>query len=415
MGSERFYEAISKPEVEKILSGIVWLAETTEEVSLFEAQGRVLAETLLSSVDVPNFLKSRMDGFAVIAKDTFAATETTPIILIKVGEVAAGATFGGKVAEGKCVKIATGAPIPEGADAVVMIEDVEEIDNEVKVFQAVSPGQHVIKIGTDVKKRDELVSKGAILTDRDLGVLCAVGIPRVRVYRKPKIVIYSTGDEIIPPGEPLSPGKIYDINSTTLFHAISKAGGHPVFKGILEDDPAKLTRTLKQELQESEFIIFSGGTSKGIGDYLPSIVKKFENIVFLIHGMQIKPGKPTLICAVNVEDNIKTIVILPGYPTSCLTIFNQFISPLINRAARLPQETKRVVEAIAAQRIYSDQGRFEFKMVSLKKEGNALKVIPIPTGSESITTLAKADGYIEVPELVAIIPEGKQVLVHLFD
>jgi len=415
VGNERFYQAITKTEVENILSGLVWLARETELVDLNDAQNRVLADNIFAPINVPHFIKSRMDGYAVVARDTFEATETTPVTLNKIGEVPAGATFEGTVQESQCVKIATGAPLPEGADAVVMIENVEELENKVKIFQAVSPGQYVIKIGTDVKKGEKILSKRKILTVRDLGVLSAVGMTQVKVYNKPKIVIYSTGDEVLTPGEPLLPGKIYDINSTTLYHAIIRAGGQPIFKGILKDDPNSLKTVLKRELKESDFIIFSGGTSKGIGDYLPAIVKQLDDIIFLIHGIQIKPGKPTLICAVNVEENVKIIIILPGYPTSCLTIFNQFITPLINKAARLPKETKRTLEGETAKRIYSEQGRLEFKMVSVKEEAGMFKIYPIPTGSESITTLAKADGYIEIPELVSIVPKGEKVRVFLFE
>ncbi|MHA1786086.1 MAG: molybdenum cofactor synthesis domain-containing protein, partial [Candidatus Helarchaeota archaeon] len=302
---------------------------------------------------------------------------------------------------------------PDGANAVVMIEYTERKDDEVYIYRASTPNQYIIKIGTDIKKDSVVLKKGKILNIRDLGVLSAINVRKVKVFSAPRIGIFSSGDELIQPGEELSFGKIYDINSVTLYHGVLEAGGKPTFLGILKDDLDLMRKEILENIEKYDFLLISGGTSKGIGDYMPKIIKELKDLQFFIHGIRIKPGKPTILAALKKNQNSKLLAVLPGYPTSALTIFYQFISPLIYKFRHLSPKKYDVIKAKVRKRIYSEFGRKEFKTVRLF-HANEIEAEAIHKGSESITTLAKTDGYIIIPEDIKIIEEGEEVEVHLF-
>ncbi|MFX0135931.1 MAG: gephyrin-like molybdotransferase Glp [Candidatus Hodarchaeota archaeon] len=410
----KFYQTLSADEVKKISNEKLMFSNQIEEIRIENALSRVLAENITSPIDVPEFSKSRMDGFAVKAKDTFEAEEDNPINLKKVGEIRAGEIFDGEMKEKECIQIATGAPIPKGADAVVMVEYTEEENEIVKIFKSVTPQQYIIQIGADIKKGEIILKKEKQLNTRDLGLISAVGITKISVYSRPKITIFSTGDELIAPGEKLAAGKIFDINSTTIYNAVKESGGIPLIKGIIKDDYETLNRIISEEISKTDFLIISGGTSKGIGDYLPEVIKNLKDLDFFIHGIRIKPGKPTLISAIKKNNRIMPIIVLPGYPTSALTIFYHFIAPLIRKWAHLPQPKEKIINAIAEKRIYSELGRRELRPVKIIEKGDTIYASPIHTGSEAISTLALTDGYIDIPEQIQLIEEGEEIEVVLF-
>ncbi|MHA1379942.1 MAG: molybdopterin-binding protein [Candidatus Helarchaeota archaeon] len=410
----KFYETLTADVVENKLKEYFKFQIKVEEIHLYNALGRILAENIISPIDVPGFAKSRMDGYAVKAKDTFGAEEDNPINLKKVGDVRAGGVFEKELNVGECVQIATGAPIPNGADAVVMVEYTEEESGIVSIYKSVTPNQYIVSIGTDIKKGNIILKREKLLNTRDLGLISAIGLTKIKVYSKPKIAVFSTGNELVAPGGELEFGKIFDINSTTIFNAIKESGGIPIIKGIIKDDYETLKNKISNEIPENDFVIISGGTSKGIGDYLPKVIKNLENIDFYVHGIRIKPGKPTLISAIKENNLIKPIIVLPGYPTSALTIFYHFIAPIIRRWAHLPPKKENVIKAVAEKRIYSELGRRELRAVKVIEKNNSIYATPIHTGSEAISTLALTDGYTDIPAQVQLIEEEEVIEVVLF-
>ncbi len=404
-----FYTTTSLQDVIQALSKIS-IKRKIEKISINEALGRVLAEDFFSPIDVPHFQRAARDGYAVRASDTFGAEEEEAKILRILGEIKAGEKSNLHVEEGGCVKIATGAPIPEGADAVVMVEYTEEEDDQVRIYRPVSPEENVVKIGRDIRKEQKILSKGTVLSIQDLGVISATGVTEVNVYSKPLVTVASTGNEIITPGSKLEYGKIYDINSVTITQAVKQSGGSPIYRGIIPDDKEELIKSIKYSLVNADIAIFSGGTSKGPGDTVPTALSEVSKPDFLIHGISIKPGKPTAVAAYNG----KPVFMLPGYPTSALMVYYTLVDPQIRRWAGLPPTSRPQVKAVTGKRIYSERGRLNFQPVRLQLEKEKLVAYPVPTGSEAITTLALSQGYIEIGSEVQFIEEGEEVKVYLF-
>nr|MDO8079731.1 molybdopterin-binding protein [Candidatus Freyarchaeota archaeon] len=412
MGEETqksFYITTPLEEVLRELSKIS-IKRRVENVSINVAFGRVLAEDFFSPINVPHFKRASKDGYAVKASDTFGAEEDDPKTLKVLGELRAGEKSDLVTDKGGCVKIATGALMPEGADAVVMVEFTEEEENHVRIYRPVSPDENVMKIGGDIKEKQKVLSKGTILSIQDLGVLSATGVREVKVYSKPLVTVASTGDEIINPGADLEPGKIYDINSVTIIQAVRQSGGEPIYMGVIPDDEDELIKAIKYSLEKADIAIFSGGTSKGPGDTVPTALREVSKPDFLIHGVSIKPGKPTAIASYNG----KPVFMLPGYPTSALVVYYTIVDPQIRRWAGLPPASRPQVKAIAGMRIYSERGRFNFQPVRLEHEKGEIRAYPVPTGSEAITTLASSQGYVEIKPEIQFIEAGEDIMVYLW-
>ena len=383
-----------------------------EELALEEAYGAVLAEDVYSDVDVPGFPRAAVDGFAVVAQDTFGAEEDEPKALKIVGSVRAGEEPRFEIEAGSAAEIATGAPMPGGANAVVMVEYTQTKGGELLVFKAVSPGENVTPMGNDVMAGEFVLRKGQRITSREAGVLAAIGRRRVRVFRRPKVGIISTGDELSEPGEALSFGKIYDVNSASLSCAVLENGGLPLRLGVARDDPEEIEGALRAALQGSDVVITSGSTSAGSGDVIYNLLDGLGSPGLLVHGLKVKPGKPAAIAVANG----KPIFGLPGYPTSAMIIFTILVAPIIRSMAGLGgQVGGPSLMAKVAKRIPSAKGRAEFLPVHLvRSEAGEALAYPILKGSGAITSFSMADGFVEIPEGQEFLEEGDEVEVKLF-
>ena len=408
-------KTISFKEAKRLINNKIKIIPKIEEISIKNALNRVLARDIISPIDVPSFDRSLRDGFAVIAEDTFRADEISPVTLKLVAGIRAGEVSTKSLKSGECIEIATGAPIPKGANAVVMIEFSEQEDNYIKIYKTATPMQFITKIGTDIKRNQIVLNKFTILSPRELGTLAALGYQKVSVFTKPRVSILSTGNELLSSNEQISYGKIYDINATTLYNSIVESEGIPIKMGISPDDSKIISQKLNEMINISDIVIVTGGTSKGKGDLLPEILTNFENIDFLIHGVRIKPGKPIIISSIKSTISSIPIFVLPGNPTSCLITYNLFIDPLVRKFTYFPQKEEKIIKAKVKQRIYSSEGRTIFQPVKIIDQTTTEIIIaPIQTGSESITTLSHTDGYIKIPEEIQFLEENQIVDLYLF-
>ena len=382
-----------------------------EEVPLTEAYGRVLAEDVISLIDVPPFDRASMDGYAVKAEDTFGADEANPIQLKVIGRIKAGQQPEVEVNHGEAVEIATGAPLPRGANAVVMVEYTAERNGTLYIYRAVSPGENVMSAGSDLMIGERALRKGTLLHAREIAVLAALGFSKVKVYKKPKIAIFSTGDELQPVDEPLKPWKIYDVNTYTLAAEVQRCGCTPIIKGILPDNFPLICNALQEALSEADVVLISGGTSAGEGDLVYRALESLGPPGILIHGLSIKPGKPTVIASAKG----KPIFGLPGYPVSALMVFMELVEPFLLNLAGLPAATRKAVKAVVPLRLSGAKGRRWLLPVSLvKRADGTLAAYPLLGGSGAVTSLAYADGYITVSEHIDILEENTPVEVKLF-
>ncbi len=380
-----------------------------EEVDLFNATGRVSAEDVYAISDVPPFDRATMDGYAVKAEDTFEADEENPVRLKVLGYISAGEWKDIEVTNGCAVEIATGAPMPKGSNAVVMVEYTKRIGDYVEIFKAVAPGENVMSAGSDVMQGELILRKGDIITHRDIGVLASCGISKVKVYKRPTVAIISTGNELVEVGKELEFGKIYDVNSYTLFSAVEENGGKALFLGIARDKEDEIERLIRRGLEIADIVITSGGTSAGVGDIVYRVLNKWKPGV-IVHGIAVKPGKPAIIAICNG----KPVFGLPGYPTSALIVFEVLVAPILRALAGIPKEENRIRAKIATK-TFSAEGRREFLPVNIAKGSEGYMAYPVSGYySGAITSLAFSDGFIEIPENVVMLEEGENVEVKLF-
>ena len=383
-----------------------------EEVTLFESVGRVLAADIVAANGVPPFDRSTVDGYAVRAEDTFGAEENRPGTLKICGTVRTGHLPKVKVGKEQAAEIFTGAPIPEGADAVVMIEDTQRESGQIRVFRATPKYGNVMKAGNDIRKGEIVLAKGKRLGSREIGAVASLGMNRVRVQRTPSVAVISTGPEVIKPGNRLSPGKIYDINSYSLSAAVLESDGKPVHLGIVKDEFSELQEALVAALKSADIVVTSGGVSVGPKDLMPKVLASLGTPGLIFSGIAVKPGKPT---TVGVADG-KLVYSLPGHPASALMIFHLLVRPTIQVMAGITPTKDAELEAVAAARMFSAKGRRTFVMVRLL-EDKAKRIFaePLSKGdSGAITTLTKADGFVEIPEDVQFIDANEKTIVRLF-
>ncbi|AEC52154.1 molybdenum cofactor biosynthesis protein [Pyrococcus sp. NA2] len=375
-----------------------------EVIPLEKALGRVIAEDVVSPIDVPPFDRAIVDGYAVKAEDTFMASEANPIELKIIGEIHAGDEPRVELNRGETVYISTGAMLPKGADAVIQFEDVDVIDDKIRIYKPAYPGLGVMKRGADIKKGKTLIKRGTRLGFKETALLSAIGIDRVKVFRRPRVAIISTGNEIVLPGNEIKPGQIYDINGRALADAVNELGGEGIFLGVAKDEKKSLSELIKKGIEIADIVLISGGASGGMRDLTASVIEELGEIK--VHGIAIQPGKPTIIG----EINGKPVLGLPGYPTSCLTNFTLLVVPVLLRA--LGREGRiRKRKAKLKHKVFSVKGRRQFLPVKLEGE----VAIPILKGSGAVTSFIEADGFIEIPETVESLDEGEEVEVILFE
>lgn len=387
-----------------------------ESVALAQALNRILAAPVIAAVDVPGFDRASVDGFAVRAGDTAGASEQAPKVLRLNAEILTpGAQPGLPVTSGVATLIATGGMLPRGADAVVMVEHTEtrQSDGEtlIEVSRPAAAGQCIAFAGSDLARGETVVRAGQELSSREIGMLAAVGCAAIDVRRKPRVAIISTGDEIVAPGQPLRPGAVYDSNAAILAAAVQEAGGIPEQLGIGPDDETALFRLLQQGLAGCDMVVMSGGTSKGAGDLCYRAVARFTDPGIVVHGVALKPGKPVCLAVTGG----KPVVVLPGFPTSAIFTFHEFVAPVIRAYAGLPLDKVERVEAMLPVRVASERGRTEFMMVSLVRrgDGGSLAAYPIAKGSGSVTSFSQADGFITIGRHVESLAAEAPVTVQL--
>jgi putative molybdopterin biosynthesis protein len=412
---QQFLDVIDRDEAEARFRHHLKLAPLGEEiVSLAKALGRVLSRNVISRVDVPGFDRSRMDGFAVRSIDTVGATDDSPRTLELNAEILTpGVVPAADVVAGFATIVATGGMIPRGADAVVMVEytDAQERLGQVivDVYRTVSPGAFIAAAGSDIAQGETVLRTGQVLTSREIGCLAAIGLGEVNVWRQPTVGIFSTGDELVAPGDERPLGGVYDSNGTIFAGAVEEAGGLPVPLGIAHDNEEEIAAVLERALQ-CDIVLLSGGTSKGAGDLAYRAVSKLTDPGIVVHGVALKPGKPVCLAVTRG----KPVVVLPGFPTSAIFTFHEFVAPVIRAFAGLPTGRHETVNASLPTRISSDRGRTEYVMVSLVR-GLDGKLIAYPTskGSGSVTSFGQADGFFAVGAQTEALSAGEEVDVTL--
>ncbi|MBI4485135.1 MAG: molybdenum cofactor biosynthesis protein [Acidobacteria bacterium] len=399
-----FTSTISLEEARARVQAVLRPITRTERVALADAGGRVAASDVSSSIDVPPFARSAMDGYAVVAADTATASKASPQRLRIVERVYTGQPPRTSIVTGSCAEIATGAPVPAGADAVVMVEDTAPAPDEaVDIRAAVTPGQNIGRQGSDIAAGDLVVRAGDVLTPSRVGALAAIGCADAHVFAKPRVAILSTGNEVVQPGEALVPGRIFDVNRFTLGAIVNANGGVADPRQPAHDTVEALTQAL-DDCANADLIVFSGGSSVGDRDLIVDAVAARGEMIF--HGIAVKPGKPTAFAKVRGVPFFG----MPGNPTSCLSNAYILLLPFLRAVARLPPHEPRTVRAPLGRRIVSQAGRHQFYTVRVT-DGRAF---PAFKGSGDITSLSRADGYIEIAADTSVVEEGAQVDVTLF-
>jgi len=413
----QFLDVIDRDEAERRFHAALHLEPLgTETIDVAESLGRVLAQDVLADGDVPSFDRSNVDGFAVRAADTYGASEERPRALRPLAETISTAVVPRcEVTAGTAASIATGAMLPRGADSVVMIEDTDMCEELLCVRRAITPGTGVTFAGTDIAAGETVLWRGELLTSRETGVLAAVGKTRVTVFRQPRVGILSTGDEILAPGEPPQLAHVYDSNARILADAVRELGAVPVPLGIVRDEPAQLRAVLAAALQDCDVLLLSGGTSKGAGDVSYQIVRELVQPGIVAHGVALKPGKPVCLAS----HHGKPVAVLPGFPTSAIFTFHEFVAPVIRRLGGRSMQPTRDLTARMAVRVNSEIGRTEYLLVSLvhgpqpADEDLALSAYPLGKGSGSVTSFSRADGFVTIDRHREIVAEGDRVSVRL--
>ena len=415
----QFLDVIDRDRAESLFHAAIDLAPLgVELVPLEESLHRIIAEDTISPVNVPSFDRSNYDGFAVVARDTIGADEEHPVrINLLSQEIPAGCVPETQISSQSAASIATGGMLPRGADAIVMIEhtEVEECDDgsrNLLVRRSSATGFGITYAGTDISENEVLLRRGDRLTSRDTGVLAAVGINRVSVWKRPRVAIISTGDEVISPNDTMKPALVYDSNARILADAVRELGGEPVELGIVKDNIQQLRDYLKRGIADCDVVLLSGGTSKGAGDLSYQVVQELNDPGIVAHGVALKPGKPICLAATDR----KPVVILPGFPTSAIFTFHEFLAPVIQALAGGTRESQQSQTAKLAVRVNSEVGRTEYLLVGLvpdNSQSDGLAAYPMGKGSGSVTTFSRADGFITINRHQELLDADQAVDVTL--
>lgn len=378
----------------------------TEEINCEDAYGRVLFNDVYSRMDFPPFDKALKDGFAILSEDSFGASEESPNTLEVIDFLEAGSITDKVVEKGKCVEISTGAAVPEGANAVVMVEYSEKFDDKVNLLTTATPYQDIAKKGSDIEEGNLILKKGDVLTPGRIGVLLSQGFKTIEVYKKPSVGIISSGNEITMQGEDLPFGKIYDVNGNMIKNDAISCGADARFLGVVRDRYDEVKEKIQESLNDVDILLCSGGTSAGLGDVMKHVLDELGEVY--IHGISVQPGKPTIVGLINE----KLVIGLPGNPVSALMIFNAFVAPSLAKTAGIQKEfEQKVVKGVMTRRIHSPVGRMQYQLVKVDGE----EVQPIFKDSGAIFSLSSADGYVKVEKSVELLDEGEEVEVYLFN
>ena len=411
--AQTFFKVLAPQEALRLLLAVEPVA--AEEIPSIKARARVLAEDLNSAVDLPHFHRAAMDGYAVIAKDTFGASQSLPAYLKLAGVVEMGKAADQPLASGQALRISTGGMMPPKSDAVVMVEYTDETAaGLVEIHRGVSPWQNVIQVGDDIRKGELVFRRGRRLRAHDLGALTGIGISTISVFRQPRVALISTGDEIVDANTVPLPGQVRNINQHSLAGLIEECGGKLKDWGVIRDDRAELTRAIGAALDWADLVVLSGGSSMGAKDIALETILSFPESEFVFHGISIAPGKPTIFA----KACGKPILGLPGYPVSALVIFDLFAAPLLRRlggeSAQSLGRFERTVKATLKTNVASQIGREDYVRVTLEGAANQLVAAPLPSKSGAIFTLVKADGMVRIEMNQDGLEQGEEVDVILF-
>ena len=412
---EQFLEVVSAAEARRRFEACIDRSPLgSETLTLGASLSRVLAADVIAPVDAPPFDRSNVDGFALRAADTVGASDSAPQRLALNAEViACGVAPTIEVAPGTATEIATGGVIPRGADAVVMIEHTELIEDDrspaIALSRAAASGQFISYAGSDIARGETLLRRGTQIGSGEIGMLAACGFAAVDVVGRPRVAVLSTGDELIEPGRPLRPGSVYDSNGAIIAAAVTEAGGEPVPFGAFPDDELALELAMRNALDACDMVVLSGGTSKGAGDLSHRIVSRLGKPGILVHGVALKPGKP--LCLAVIGD--KPLIVLPGFPSSAIFTFHAFVAPVIRARAGLRAEAAKRITARVPVRIASELGREEFVLVSLVAGADGLIAFPTGKGSGAVTAFSQADGFLSIDALASALDAGTAAEVTL--
>ena len=384
----------------------------TEEVPIVDSMGRILAEDIQSDIDLPDFARSIMDGFAVRGASTFGASEGNPAYLAVKGTVAMGESSNLSVGPGEAVRISTGGMLPAGTDSVVMVEHTGAIDDTtIEVYRSVAPGQNMVAIGEDIKRGEAILTAGRNIRPQETGLLAALGRQAVAVYRKPVVGIISTGDEIVPVGEIPGPGQIRDVNTYTLMSQVLELGAVAVPFGLVGDDYDALLAKSLRALEQCDLVLVSGGSSVGVRDFTIDIISAMDDSAILFHGISISPGKPTILARVQN----KQFWGLPGHVVSAMVVFSRIVKPFIEYISGRGDDARKEIRLTArlSRNVASAQGRVDFVRIRLIQKEGVNWAEPILGKSGLISTMVKADGLIEIGMNTEGLDEGTEVEVIL--
>jgi len=386
---------------------------STETIPIEDTLHRVLAEDVISSINLPEFPRSTVDGFAVKAKDTYGASEKNPALLRVIGEVAMGEISNLEVKGGEAVKVATGGMVPKGADGVEMVEYTEWVDSRtLHASKALSPLENVIQVGEDVKAGEVVLRRGHLIRPQDIGLMAGIGKIDVHVFLRPRVAVISSGDEIVPVGDVPKPGEVRDLNRYTIVSMVKEAGGIPIFLGIAKDRFDDLKEKIELGLKESDMVVITGGSSVGTLDLTGEVLQTFQRTEILGHGISIRPGKPTLLA--DVEG--KPFLGLPGHPVSAMVIFHFFGKPILKILSGISSEWvwhQMKIKAKASRNIPSVPGREDYVRVKLEERNGTFWAHPIFGKSGAISNLVRADGLMRIGINEEGLEEGEEAEVIL--
>ena len=407
-----FLTLITPEEALRRLNAHVKTLVGVEQVRVTDALGRIVAGDLRSPEDLPAFPRSTMDGYAVRAADTYGASEGLPAYLRVVGEMPMGKHAALTVGKGEAVKVHTGGALADGADAIVMVENTQQVDAEtIEVSRPLAPGENLLKIGDDVKKRDLLFPSGHVLRPQDIGAMTALGVTQVSVFLRPRVAIISAGDEVVTPETSPAPGQVRDINTHTISGLVRQTGGVPVPQGIVRDDAAELEKAARRAINDADVVVISSGSSVSTRDMTAAVISSLGKPGVLVHGVSLRPGKPTILAAVNG----KPVFGLPGNPVSAMVVFDLFVRPTIFTVGGCPRPPMPpVVTARLTHNIASTTGREDYVPVALAVKDGTYLATPIFGESNLITTLVRAAGLAKIPLDKHGLTAGEMVSVRLF-